>query len=86
MAVEEIVGVWDEGSALAAEGDVRGAEVGDGSDACACGDDAAVADLERGGGGTAEILDWRSLMKDGLAVVAEERDFFWRDAEVFAGG
>ena len=39
VAIEKIVGVGDERCALAAEGDVGGAEVGDGGDAGAGGDD-----------------------------------------------
>ena len=45
VAVEKIVGVGDERGALAAESDVGGAEVGDGGDAGAGGDDAGLADL-----------------------------------------
>ncbi len=85
MAVQQIVGVRDERRALPAERDVGGAEVGDRGDAGARCDDTAVADLQRGGGRAAEILDRRTLMKDRLAVIAEDRDFFGRDAEVFAG-
>ena len=77
MAIEQIVGVWDERRALATEGDVGGAEVGDRGDAGACGDDVAVADLQGGGGRSTKILDGRALMKNRLAVIAEDRDFFW---------
>lgn len=85
MAIEKIVAVWDERRALAAERDVGGAEVGDGRDTGAGGDNVAIADLKRRGGGTAEILDWRALMKNRLAMVAEDGDFFRRDAKAFAG-
>ena len=50
------------------------------------GDDTAVADLQRGGRRPAEILDRRALVKNRLTVVAEDRDFFRRDAEALAGG
>jgi len=43
VTVEEVVGERDERSALAADGDIGGAEVGDGGDAGAVGDDRAVA-------------------------------------------
>ena len=86
MAVEEIVGVGDERGALAAEGDVGGAEVGNRGDAGAGSDDAAFAGLQRGGCRAAEIFHRWALVEDGLAVIGEKRDFFRRDAEAFAGG
>ena len=86
MAVEDVVGEGDERSALAAEGDVGGAEVADGGDAGEVGDDGAVADLQSGGGFCAEKNWWETLMEDGLAVVADEVDRFGGDAEFFAGG
>src|SRR5882762_3558319 len=86
MAVESVVGKGDEWRATAAESEVGGAEVGDGGDAGACGDDGAFADLESGSGWSAEVRDWRALVKNGLAVVADEIDFARRDAEFVAGG
>src|SRR2546421_697996 len=86
MAVEGVVGEWDEWRAIAAESEVGGAEVRDGGDAGASGDDGAFADLESGSGWRAEVRNWRALMKNGLAVVADEIDFARRDAEFFVGG
>src|SRR5882757_1922683 len=65
MAVESVVGEGDEWGAVAAESEVGGTEVGDGGDAGACGDDGAFADLESGSGWSAEVRDWRALVKNG---------------------
>src|SRR6267154_3223439 len=86
MAVESVVGKGNEWRAIAAESEVGGAEVGNGSDAGTRGDDGAFADLESGSGWRAEVRGWRALMKNCLAVVADEIDFARCDAEFFAGG
>jgi len=70
---------------LAALGHVGGAKVEDGGDAGEVSDDGAVAELESGGGFCAKEIAGSALMKDGLAVVADEVDFSRRDAEFFAG-
>jgi len=71
VAVEEIVGVGNERSSLAADGDVGGTKIGDGGDAGAGGDDGGFAELQRGGGGVAEEGDGAALVEDGLAVAAD---------------
>jgi len=71
----------DEWRAIAAESEVGGAEIGDGGDAGASGDDGAFADLESGGGWCSEVGHGFPLMENGLAVVADEIDFARRDAE-----
>ena len=86
MTVERVVGEGNEGSAVPAEGDVSGAEVGDGGDAGASGDDGAFDDLKSGGGWRAKIGNGLPLVKNGLAVVANEIDFAGSDAKFFAGG
>lgn len=86
MAIEHIVSEGDEGSALAAQGDVGRAKVGDGGDAGKVGDDGAVADLQCRGGFCAEKSCGTALMEDGLAVIADEVDLFWGDAEFLACG
>ena len=68
MAVEEVVGEGDERGALAAGGHVGWAEIADGGDAGAGGDDGGFADLESGSGGRTEIRNPWALMKDSLAV------------------
>ena len=50
MTVKGVVGEGNERRTVAAESDVGWAEVGDGGDACAGGDDGAFADLESGCG------------------------------------
>src|SRR5690348_1714535 len=84
MAVEEIVDIGDERSALAAEGHVGWAKVRDSRDACARSDDGAFADLQRGGDGLAEIACRLALMENRLAVVANEVNAFGSDLESLA--
>src|SRR4029079_7100321 len=79
VAIQKVVGVGNQRRALATDGHVGGAEVGDGGDAGAGGDDGGFTDLERGGGGAAQIGDGRALMEDRLAVGAEEIDFLGGD-------
>src|SRR6266571_3914686 len=74
VAIEKVVDVGNERSTLAAEGHVRGTKVRDGGDAGAGGDDRGFADLQRGGGWRAEIRSWADLMKDRLAMAADERN------------
>ena len=86
MAIKKIVDVGNERSALAAESHVRGAKIGDRGDAGAGGDDRAVANLESGSGGCPEIFGSEALVKNRLAMGADERDAGRRDPEAPAGG
>src|SRR5258708_34289301 len=85
VAIEKIVGVGNEGRALAAESDVRRAEVADGGDAGAGGDDGGFADLECRGGGPAQKSNGFPLVKDRLSVASDERNAARRDMKT-AGG
>ena len=74
VAVEEIVDVRDEWRALAAERYVCGTKITNGGDIGARGDDGGFTDLQRGSSASAEIRNRLALMKDGLAVRADQRD------------
>jgi len=86
VTVEEIVGEGDERRALAAHGHVGWTEVGDGDDAREVGNDRTVTDLEGGRCGLAKERDRSALMKDRLAVAADEVNFVGGDTEFFASG
>ncbi len=85
MAIEKIVGVGNEGRTLAAESDVCGAEVADGGDAGARGDDGRLADLECRGDGPAQKSNGFPLVKDRLSVASDERNAARRDTKTAAG-
>jgi len=94
VAVEEVVSVRNERSALAAESDVRGTKVGDGGDSSEGGDDGRFTDLQSRSDRRKCLVtsgEWRarsvrSLVEDSLAVRADEGNICWRDAEFLAGG
>src|SRR6202040_1016664 len=62
VAIEKIVGVWNERRALAAERDVRRAKIADGGDPRARGNDGGLSDLKRRGGWRTEIRNWMPLV------------------------
>src|SRR5438270_5257528 len=86
MAVEKIINIRNEWSALAAKGHVGGAEVGDRRDTGARSDAGPFADLQSTGGGPAEVGGRLPLMKNRLAVRAKEGNALRGDAESTAGG
>src|SRR5713101_1741123 len=85
VAIEKIVGVGNEGRTLAAESDVCGAEVADGGNSAAGGDDGGFADLECRGGGPAQKSNGFPLVKDRLSVASDERNAARRDMKTAAG-
>src|SRR5262249_33366522 len=82
---KKIVHEGDQRGAGSAGGDVALAEVGDGADPGAVGDDGRLADLERAGNAASEIFDGRAFVKNGLAVHADEVDRIAGDALGAAG-
>ena len=84
MMIEEIIEVRNKRGPLAAESYVRGTKIRNGGDTCTRGDDGTFADLECGGGGLAEIGRGLALMKDRLAVIANEADARRSDLQSFA--
>ena len=63
-------------SAFAAVRDVARTEIGDGLDPCARGDHRGFADLKRARDFAAQEFDRIAFVEDGLAVGADQFDFF----------
>lgn len=76
MAIEKIVDVRHERSALSTKSNVRWAEIAYRRDTRVRRDDGTFADLQSGGGWTPEIIGRLALMENRLAVIANQVDAF----------
>src|SRR6266403_218203 len=74
VAIEKVVGIGNKRRALAAECDIRGTKICDGGDSRARRNDGWLTDLKRRSSWRTEIRNRATLMEDGLAMAADERN------------